>query len=161
MISMELDGDENETIPISDNLNTFDFNQISIIHEPSVANGAFKANLNNYRVSDKVFVSDPGITNFIDDETVFIGTSVGSATMVANVAHWDAQDNYLYINNITGSYSPSQIIKGLTSGAITTVLEISPSEIKKYSGDVLYISNRKNVARNQSQIEQIKIVLTF
>ena len=161
MISMELDGDENETIPISDNLNTFDFNQISIIHEPSVANGAFKANLNNYRVSDKVFVSDPGITNFIDDETVFIGTSVGSATMVANVAHWDAQDNYLYINNITGSYSPSQIIKGLTSGAITTVLEILPSEIKKYSGDVLYISNRKNVARNQSQIEQIKIVLTF
>jgi len=164
MISVELDGEEtsgNPTIPVSDNLNTFDFNQISLIQDPLVANGAYTANLINYRVSDKVFVSDPGITNFQDDETVFVGSSLSSATMVANVVHWDSEDNYLYINNITGPYSASELIRGESSGAITTILEIEPSEIRKYSGDVLYINNRTNVTRNQSQIEQVKIVLTF
>ena len=161
MITMELDDTENDTIPVSDNLNNFDFNQISIIHEPLVANGAYRANLNNYRVSDQVFVSDPGITNFVNDETVYVGSSLGTASMVANVAHWDSEDNYLYINNITGTYSASELIKGVTSGAITTILQIEGSQIRKYSGDVLYISNRKNVTRSQDQIEQVKIVLTF
>lgn len=161
MISSELNGNENDTIPVSDNLNTFDFNQISLIQNPTIANGAYTANLNSYRVSDKVFVSDPGITNFIDDETVFVGSSLSAATMVANVAHWNAEDNYLYINNITGRYSASELIRGVDSGAITTILEIEQSQIQKYTGDVLYISNRKNVTRNQSQIEQVKIILTF
>lgn len=161
MLSLELDGDENSTIPVSDGLNTFDFNQVSIIQNPLVANGAFTANAVNYRVSERVLVSDPGITNFIDDETVFVGQTLGAAKMVANVAHWDSQDNYLYINNITGSYSASELINGVTSGAVTTVLEIEGSQIKKYSGDLLYIGNRKNTTRNQSQIEQIKVVFTF
>jgi hypothetical protein len=165
MISVELDGEElsggNPTIPVSDNLNTFDFNQVSLIQNPLIANGAYTANLDNYRVSDRVFVSDPGLTNFIDDETVFVGSTLSSATMVANVAHWDSEDNYLYINNITGTYSASELIRGADSGAITTILEIESSDIKKYTGDLLYISNRKNVSRSQNQIEQVKIVLTF
>lgn len=164
MVTVELEGEEttaNPTIPISDNLNTFDFNQISIIQDPLIANGAYTANLTNYRVTDRLFLSDPGTTNFIDDETVFIGTSLAAATMVANVAHWNAADNYLYINNITGTYTASQLIRGADSGAITTILDITESQIKKFTGDVLYISNRKNVTRNQNQVEQVKIVLTF
>ena len=161
MISLELSSDENITIPISDNLNTFDFNQISLIQNPLIANGAFIANAANYRVSDRVFVSDPGTTNFQDDEPVWIGTDITNATMVANVAHWDSGNNYLYINNITGSYAPAQLLRGANSGAITTILEKNESQIKKYTGDVLYISNRKNVARSLNQTEQVKIVLTF
>lgn len=110
MITMELDGDENDTIPVSDGVNTFDFNQVSIVIDPLVANGASVADGANYRTSDKVFVSEPGITNFTDDETVYVGSSLTSATMVANVAHWDGGDNYLYINNITGDYVPGEII---------------------------------------------------
>ncbi len=161
MVSVELDGNENDSIPTTDAINTFDFNQISIIQDPTIANGAYTANLANYRVSDKVFVSDPGTTNFLDDETVFVGSTLSSATMVANVAHWSAADNYLYINNITGTYSASQLIRGANSGAITTILSIEESQIKKYTGDVLFISNRKNVTRSQNQIEQVKVVLTF
>lgn len=161
MITSELTGSENSTIPVSDNLNTFDFNQISIIENPLIANGAYTANLNNYRVSDRVFVSDPGITNFLNDETVFVGSTLSTATMVANVAHWDSEDNYLYINNITGNYSASELIRGESSGAITTILEIDSSQIRKYTGDLLYISNRKNVTRQQNQVEQVKIILTF
>ena len=161
MISVELSSDENATLPISDAINNFHFNQISVITDPAIANNAFLANGNNYRVSTRLEVSDPGITNFIDDETVYIGSTLGTATMVANVVHWDTDNNYLYINNITGPVIGSQIIKSVSSGVVTPILSVSTSGIKMYSGDVLYIENRKNVVRDKDQIEQVKIVLTF
>jgi len=161
MVSMELNGDENDTLPVSDGTNTFDFNQISIIQNPMVANNAFPANGVNYRISTRVFVSDPGTSEFIDDETVYIGTSLATATMVANVAHWDVGSNYLYINNITGTPVTESIIKGVTSGTTTTILSIANSELKLYTGDLLYVDNRKNVTRAVNQIEQVKVVLTF
>ena len=161
MVTVEFDGDENSTLPVSDATNSFDFNQISIVDDPIIANGAFYANGTNYRISTRVLVSDPGISNFIDDETVFVGSSLGTATMVANVAHWSPSDNYLYINNITGPFSASDLIRGQNSGTIATVLEIANSEIKLYSGDVLYVENRQNIVRDEDQIEQLKIVLTF
>jgi hypothetical protein len=161
MISTELDGNENATLPVSDNLNQFDFNQISIIDDPVIANGAFLANGNNYRVATRVLVSDPGISNYINDETIFVGSSLSTATFVANVAHWSAADNYLYINNLTGTFSPSQLIRGVTSGTVATVLEIANSEVRLYSGEVLYVEHRKDVVRDEDQIEQVKIVLTF
>lgn len=161
MVSVELNGDESDTIPVSDAINTFDFNQISIIQNPRIANNAYVANLVNYRVSTRLFVSDPGSSNFIDDETVYIGSSLAAATMIANVAHWDAGSNYLYINNITGTPASEQIIKGDTSGTTTTILAVANSEIKLYTGDMLYVDNRKNVTRSVNQIEQVKVVLTF
>ena len=161
MISSELDGDLNSTLPVSDNLNTFDFNQISVIQNPLIANGSFIANGNNYRVTTRLLVSDPGISNFINDETVYVGSSLSGASFVANVSHWSASDNYLYINNLTGSLSPSQLLRGISSGTVSTVLEISNSEIKLYSGEVLYVEHRQNVVRDEDQIEQVKIILTF
>jgi hypothetical protein len=106
-------------------------------------------------------MSDTGITNFIDDETVYIGSTLSGASMVANVVHWDTDNNYLYINNITGPITGSQVLKSVNSGVVSTIIEVKTSEIKPYTGDVLYIENRKNVVRDIDQIEQVKIVLTF
>lgn len=161
MVSVELSSDENATLPLSDAVNTYHFNQISVISDPLIANGAFTANNGNYRTATRLTVSDTGITNFINDETVYIGSTLSGASMVANVVHWDTNNNYLYINNITGPISGSQIIKSVDSGVVSPILEISPSEVKLYTGDVLYIENRKNVVRDLDQIEQVKIVLTF
>jgi hypothetical protein len=161
MISVPFEDTENETIPMSDSTNLFDFNQVGILKDPLVGNGAFTANQTNYRVTTRLEVSDPGLSNFIDDETVFVGTSISSATAVANVAHWDPGDNYLYINNITGTFVGSDTIKGATSGASVPILSISNAEIKLYSGDLIYMENRSNVARKDNQIDQVKIVLSF
>jgi hypothetical protein len=161
MVSVELSSDENATLPLSDAYNTYHFNQISVISEPLVANGAFTANSGNYRSATRLTISDTGISNFINDETVYIGSTLSGASMVANVVHWDTDNNYLYINNITGPISGSQIIKSVDSGVVSPILEISTSQVKLYTGDVLYIENRKNVVRDIDQIEQVKIVLTF
>ena len=142
MITVEFSDTENDTIPMSDSTNTFDFNQVGILQDPWVANGAFYANATNYRLSTRLLVADPGITNFRDDETVYLGSEIETATAVANVAHWSPGDNYLYINNITGTFTAQQIIKGVTSGASVPILEIANSDLRIFSGDLIYAENR-------------------
>lgn len=161
MVTVEFDGTENSTIPISDNTNTFDFNQVGILVDPLVANGAYTANLTNYRATSRLLVSAPGIFNFIDDETVFVGESLENAVAVANVAHWDTGSSYLYINNITGSFAPPQVIKGVTSGVTLPILSVANSDLKLFSGNLIYMENRSNVIRKDDQIDQVKIILSF
>ena len=161
MVTVELDQTEDSTIPISDNTNTFDFNQIGLLVDPLIANGAFIANSTNYRTTTRLLVSAAGITNFIDDETVFVGDSLSNATGVANVAHWDTGTNYLYINNITGTFETQQVIKGATSGVSLPILGVANSDVKLFSGELIYMENRSNVTRKDDQIDQVKIVLSF
>jgi hypothetical protein len=162
MISVELNGTENSTIPISDNTNLFDFNQVGLLMDPLVANGAYTANATNYRATTRLLVSAAGIINFVDDETVYVGDSLESATGVANVAHWDTSTNYLYINNITGSFATLQTIRGVSSGLNLPILNISTAQnIRLFTGDLIYMENRSNVTRKDDQIDQVKIVLSF
>jgi hypothetical protein len=77
------------------------------------------------------------------------------------VAHWDPGDNYLYINNISGTFEGKQIVKGVTSGASVPILSISNSQIKLFSGELIYMENRSNIIRKDNQIDQVKIVLSF
>ena len=161
MISVELEQTENHTIPLSDSTNQFTFNQVGLILDPLVANGAYTANQTNYRGSTRLLVSDPGATDFLDNETVYIGDSLASATAVANVAHWEGGSNYLYINNLTGTFSVSKSIKGDTSGITVPILEVSGSEIKPFSGDLIYMENRTNMVRKDAQIDQVKVILSF
>jgi hypothetical protein len=164
MISTELVRSENETIPVSQVAQLFDFNQVSIIQDPiyRFANNTTRyANSNNLRATTRLFVADPGVSNFVQDETVYVGSTVINASGVANVAHWDPNDNFLYINNITGTFAVQEAIKGESSGISIPIIEIANSEIKPFSGTLLYTENRKNVVRLDNQIDQIKIILSF
>ena len=161
MMCVEIEDTENETIPMSDSTNTFDFNQIGILVNPNIANGAYIANGTNYRTSTRLTVSNPSSVNFSDDETVYIGSSLETATAIANVAHWSAGDNYLYINNITGAFEALQTIKGSTSGASVPILQIANSDIELFSGDLIYTENKQNMIRKNNQIDQIKVILSF
>jgi hypothetical protein len=164
MISTELVRSENETIPVSQVAQLFDFNQVSIIQDPiyRFANNTTRyANSNNLRATTRLFVADPGVSNFVQDETVYVGSTVINASGVANVAHWDPNDNFLYINNITGTFAVQEAIKGESSGISIPIIEIANSEIKPFSGTLLYTENRKNVVRLDNQIDQIKVILSF
>ena len=37
----------------------------------------------------------------------------------------------------------------------------APPDVKKYSGDIIYIDNRSSVTRSSSQKEEVKIVVEF
>lgn len=70
-------------------------------------------------------------------------------------------------NPITGSTSTTTLTPDTTSGGTVTlsgisfVLGYANSEIKKYSGEILYVENRKAVIRSNDQIEDVKLVLEF
>ena len=38
---------------------------------------------------------------------------------------------------------------------------VAPPEVKKYSGDIIYVDNRPAITRSKSQKEDIKVILQF
>ena len=105
--------------------------------------------------------TSPGLGNFNEDEVIFQGTTYASATYTADVVYFDAVQNYLYVNNITGNLSLNQSIKGLTTGSIRIANGVNLPGLKWYTGKVLYISNIQSVSRNEEQTDRVRFLLNF
>lgn len=59
-------------------------------------------------------------------------------------------------NNITGH------IGGAATGATGTITAVTPSEYVHFSGDIVFLENRTSpIQRNESQIEDIRIIVEF
>ena len=61
--------------------------------------------------------------------------------------------------NIDASFNLGNV--GNVNVGVTFVNGIAKPEIKKYSGDIIYIDNRNKVTRSSTQKEEIKIVIEF
>lgn len=160
MTSVDFVGTESDTIPVGTDVVPFDFRQITLIRDPLLANGVY-ANGSVYRCTTKLGLTDPGITDYTNDETVYIGSSLSSATMTATVVNWNASTNELYINNVRGDISVGSTLKGNSTNATTTVLSVTEPDITLFAGDILYIENRDKIVRDVNQTEQIRLVLSF
>jgi hypothetical protein len=160
MSSVDLEATESGTIPVGDAVDPFDFRQITVIRDPLLANGVY-ANGSVYRTTTKLTMTDPGITDYSNDETVYIGTSIEDATFTATVVHWEPSTNELYVNNLSGNTVIGSTLSGNTSAAVATILEVEAGSLDLYSGDILYIENRNKIVRNVDQTEQIRLVLSF
>lgn len=124
-------------------------------------------------------------TSFIPGEIITQSTTGAKGRVI----HWDTvtkvlryyqnehinalqtgQNQYKYVpfsglNSITGSTSgtvltPDTASSGSYFGIVFTNGYASP-EIKKHSGKVIYVENRKAVNRSNDQIEDIKLVIEF
>lgn len=160
MSSVDLEGTESDTIPVGDAVDPFDFRQITVLRDPLLANGSY-ANASVFRVTTKLSLTDPGITDYSNDETVYIGTDLDSATFTATVVHWEPNTNELYVNNLSGNTTVGSTLTGNTSAAGATVLAVEEGSLDLFSGDILYIENRSKIVRNVDQTEQIRLVLSF
>ena len=54
---------------------------------------------------------------YVDDETVYVGDSVGAANTKARVVSWNATDKTLKITDVVGTFGATSNIVGDTSGA--------------------------------------------
>lgn len=160
MTAVDLDGTESDTIPVGTDIVPFDYRQITLIRDPLLANGVY-ANGTVYRTTTKLSLTDPGITNYTNDETVYIGTGIGTATLTATVVHWEPNTNELFVNNILGNVVVGSTLTGQTSAATATILGIEEPTIDLFTGDLLYIENREKIVRDVDQTEQIRLVLSF
>ena len=160
MTTVDIAGSESDTIPVGNATDVFDFRQISMLRDPLLTTGAH-ANGTVYRATTLLRLTDPGITNFDNDETVYIGTSLALATFSATVVNWNPNNNELFVNNQSGVAGVGEGLTGSNSAAVSTVLGVEAPEVALFSGDLLYIENRHKIIRDVDQTEQIRLVLSF
>ena len=72
-------------------------------------------------------------------------------------------NNTLRLNEVFGDFQESITVRGAESGATAVISSngINRSDMKPYSGDILYVENRTKIQRLDDQVEDFKIVLEF
>ena len=146
-----------------------DFRQISLIREPSVYDNSQLATDNIYNQTKTLVLELKTSTNFNVDDVIIqekSGVKVASAVVVDVNTATDGKMN-VRITNIDGTFETFTSNNGTLSapngsGATTKSLNsILDEDLKPYSGDVLFVEQRRPIERDNSQIEDIKIVLEF
>jgi hypothetical protein len=103
----------------------------------------------------------PGIGDFNNDEYVYQGDTIETATFSAQVISFDELTNNLFLNNILGTFQPNVTIKGNLSGAIRVGVSKTDPELHLYSGKTLMIINQQPLTRDPDQTDRIKFILSF
>lgn len=155
MFNVEFDGTESGTYPVDN-----EFRQIFAISNPYEYGTETLASDKSYTLYTKIKTS-PGLGDFSNDEIVYQGTTFSDATFTAEVISFDEIENYVYVNNITGTLNTNQALKGLSSGSIRVATALTNPTLHPYSGKVLYISDKLPVSRDADQTDRIKFILSF
>ena len=67
----------------------------------------------------------------------------------------------MHLIDVEGTFETAETVTGNASTTTATVSSITYGDLKKYSGDVIYVENRPAIARSSDQIEDIKLVVKF
>ena len=155
MLNVDFDGSESGDFPAEN-----EFRQISLLKNPYVFGTSTLASSQLYNIYTKLNVS-PGIGDFNNDEYVYQGDTLDTASFSAQVISFDELTNNLFLNNVIGTFQPNITIKGNLSGAIRVgVAKIDP-ELNLYSGKTLMIINQQPLTRDPDQTDRIKFILSF
>jgi hypothetical protein len=154
MISVRILYDENGTLPV-----TNDLRQITLLKDPLIRSSA---NV----ISNTVFLQAKTLTvagtgDYIQDEIVYQGSSLATATFKGRVVSWVSSTNKLILINTEGTVIASQSVTGSTSFTVRTLSGIVEEALEKYTGKILYADNIKPVTRSSDQIEEYKILVEF
>lgn len=156
MFSVEFNGDEGGLVPTD-----IDFHQVGIVvnpttkqYSPNPANGTV------YKTSTDLVLSS-GFGVYTQDERVYQGETLETATFVGTVLSFDTSSNVLKLINTTGTIITNATVYGDTSKTARIVFDYSTPNFVKHSGYIYYIENRTGIQRSDDGIEQFKIVLGY
>lgn len=154
LIDAKIRYDEEGILPV-----TNDYRQIALIKDPYV-------NLTTNVVSNIAFVQAlsltcDGVGDFTQDEYVYQGASLGTASFVGRVLSWTNSTSKALIINTIGTPTISQTLIGSTSFTTRVVTSKTEGLLEKYSGRLLYVDNIKPVTRSDDQIEDFQILIKF
>ena len=130
-----------------------------------------------YVITPVVTFSEP-IAGIITSSGSFIFNEIitgGTSGTTARVKEYNAPNNTLEISIVDGAFVAGETITGADSGSVETPdttysLTVSnltfsngyaAPEIQKYTGDIIYVENRRTVSRAIDQIEDVKLVVEF
>lgn len=98
---------------------------------------------------------------FVEDETIWQGANLSSATFTAKYHSVNDGNTVIYYTQAMGTVANGEIVHGETSLATFTVLAKYEADIISGSGVPLYVQNGTNVTRAEDQTENIKIIVEF
>jgi hypothetical protein len=156
MLTTTFNGSEGGYIPTD-----IDYRQVGILNNP-LARSTYPnfANSTIYKTSTD-FVIASGFGTYVNDEVIYQGSSLASASFSAKVLSFDSASNIINLINITGNPTINAPVFGNSSGTARTLLSVSTPDFITFSGRINYIENRSGVQRSSDGIEQFKFVLQY
>lgn len=117
------------------------------------------------RIAAQRFEITPLSGTFQPDENV-VGP-IGLGSPAGFIVEYDGtneiitfiQDQFSGFSSFAGIVG--QVVTGSISGASGTVTAVLDPEVERYSGDIIYIENRRPIMRASDQLEDIKLIVEF
>jgi len=162
MYSVEFDGSENDVISTDIN-----YHQIGLMINPTaisfnppysdkslIANGAIYSTTTN-------LIATSGFGVYVQDEVVYQGTSLETATFTGVVVNFDAAGNVIKVINTKGVPVNNKSVYGASSQTARTLLSYNTPDFSTLSGNIIYLDNRAEIQRSIDGIEQFKLVIGY
>lgn len=136
-----------------------EYRQLAIIKDPYLY--GTETISSNTVLSQLTVITVNGTSNdYIEDETVYQGTSLATSVFSGTVVSWDPDNSILKLSNVRGAPT-TELLIGQTSGANRFVDSVTNPGLQPRSGQLIYIDNVTPIQRDADQIEDFKIVLKF
>ena len=137
-----------------------DFRQLGLIRNPFNYGTTTKATASTLQATRSLVYASLAGGAFAVDQVITGGTSGAQAYITSidvgtNTVRYHQDESTGY-----GVFQASETISNASS-VTATISSLANPEVAKFTGEVLYIENRSAVARANSQIEDIKLVLEF
>lgn len=155
MFNVDFERDESGLFPAEN-----EFREVTLLQNPYEINTTTLADEVVYRMYTQIQVS-PGVGDYNNDEIIIQGENLENATFSADIISFNEDTNIAFINNLRGTFSPNQPIKGLTSGAIRVGINRTPPTLDLYSGKTLFVANKVPVTRDPDQTDRVRFILSF
>lgn len=137
---------------------TNDIRQIALIKDPLRRDGQNVST--NIVVVHAQTITTTGSGDYQEDEIVYQGGTLLGASFSGRVVSWDSANGIVVVINTIGTPTTQSLI-GATSTTGRFVSGVKPSELKPYTGQILYVSNIEPIVRSSDQAEDYRIVLKF
>ena len=156
MLTAQFNGTEGGKIPTD-----IDFHQVGLLVNPSTAESYPKiADGAVYKTSTDLVLAQ-GFGTYTQDEWVYQGSSLETASFKATVLSFDSVNSILKLINITGTPVTNAPVFGDTSKTVRTLLSVSSPSYSIFSGYIAFVENRTGIQRSEDGIEQFKFVLGY
>lgn len=183
MLYVQLYGSESGQITTAN-----EYRRVGIIRNPVLTDGSVAIG-DLYDMTTRLVFAAPPVASvtaseFTKDEVVFQPTSNAYGVVVEQtntyltVAHVGpspfstsgvvigvGNGNTVALQSATGNVVSSAIPNVFTeiqpSGVTATLLEVQEPQVQRFSGDILYVSQREPVVRSENQVEILRTILEF
>jgi hypothetical protein len=156
MLSIDFNGSEGGYVPTD-----ITYYQLGVLITPTaLSTSPFPATGSIYKVSTDLIVA-PGFGSYAQDEIVYQGTSLDTATWTGTVLDFNFATNVLTVINTSGTLTVNGPVYGNNTKTTRTLLSVSYPDFQIFSGYMSVIENRSGVQRSTDGIDQFKIVLGY